>query len=139
MRHYAPNQRQNDGKWDYTCSRDGITHPVGYCSPYREFDTNLIHVSESQIQEYAATKDKHHSHGHDTEEEACECYRQYNLDHRLRLNRTWQGEKHECVVCKEWTQGYAEIDMKTWDLCEQHNNRAEVEKLYQAPSWSWES
>lgn len=139
MRHYAPRKRQTDGKWDYTCRLDDYIYPVGYCNEYREFNTDLIHVSESEIKEYAATKDKHHTHGHDTEEEACNCYREYLLDHRLRLGRKWDGAQHQCKVCGEWTQGYAEIDMKTWDLCDQHNNRTEVEKLFEAPSWSWES
>ena len=82
-----------------------------------------IPVREEEIQLTEATKDKFHADGHATADEACECYRQYLLDHRLILNAKWDAQ-YKCKVCGEWTQCHASVGNTFYiNLCETHNNR----------------
>ena len=135
MNTYEPKQRIGDKKWDYTRNN----YPTGYCAEYREIDTEVIPVSESQLAEWRETSHKHHTEGHETEAEACECYKQYILDHHLRLNLKMSDEQRKCEVCQAWTQSYADAQMRIFTLCDKHNNRETVESLYPPPSTSWSS
>jgi len=142
MRHSAPLQRK-DGRWVYTTSRC----PTGYCTPY-EPPTHKVasmfsedpdgFIAESIAQEKPFLGN-YHDDGHATEEEACECYKRYMLDHKLRLGQKYENQMFRCRVCKEFTQGYAGVGPWTmFSLCDAHNNREEVEKLYRVGE-SWES
>lgn len=137
MNYYKARQRQTDGRWDYTVGNDGHVRPVGYCGKFS--DKYPFHVSEEYLNEIRATAHKHHTDGHATAEEACECYRQYLLDHHLRLKGDWKDTQHQCEACGAWTSLYAEIDMRYYNLCEQHNNLEEVEKRFEAPGEIWSS
>jgi hypothetical protein len=147
MNYYAARQRQKDKKWDYTSRNDDFTQPVGYCAAYVEWTEEMLkrlglygkpenHPSLMRQQKF---KDKYHICGHDTKEEAENCYREYLLDQHLKLNREHPDAQIKCAVCGKWTTLYAEIDMHMWDLCEEHNNREEVEKLFEAPGEIWSS
>lgn len=129
MNYYEPKKRL-DGRWDYT--RNGA--PTGYCCEYRDIDPKF--ATDAQIEQYRATAHKHHTSGHETELEARECYKEYLLDHGLNLDREMSHAQHKCRVCGEWTSKFAEIGNQLIVLCEQHNNRGEVEKIFQAPDWS---
>jgi len=134
MNHYIAKKRQSDGKWDYTCNN----RPTGYCHEWRDIDPKEIPISESQLEAYRASKDKYHSCGHDTEEEARECYKRYQLDNSLRFS-TMSNQQLKCKVCGEWTQGFAEVDCSLFTLCDEHRNRETVEQIYKAPDESWSS
>lgn len=135
MNYYEPKQRLKDRRWDYT--RNG--HPAGYCREYQEIDPKIVPITEAQQQEYRETAHKHHTNGHATEEEARECYKEYLLDHDLSLNRTMADQQRKCKVCGEWTQKFAEIGVQIFELCDKHNNKEEVGKLFEAPSVIWSS
>lgn len=135
MNHYIAKQRVEDKRWDYTCNN----HPIGYCRAYKEIDPKLIPISEQQQEEYRATQHKHHTDGHETEQEARECYKEYLLDHHLRLRAKMGDQQMKCRVCGEWTQNFAEIDCQMFVLCDKHNNRETVEGLFDAPWESWSS
>lgn len=135
MNYYEPKQRTGDGRWDYTRNN----YPAGYCRKYQEFDTKLVPISEAEQEEYRATAHKHHTDGHATSEEACDCYKEWQLDHQLSLDRTMSNQQQKCKVCGEWTQKFAEVGNQVIILCEEHNNREEVAKIYEAPSWSMSS
>src|SRR4051812_48360403 len=62
MNYLKARQMQSTGKWHYTCRNDNFVWPQGYCA-----------------QEGSAC----HSTGHNTAEEACECYKQYQLKNHL--------------------------------------------------------
>lgn len=140
MNYYAPRQRR-DGRWDYTRKNNNDIWPEGYCSKYTEWWIYLekqgwpCNAEEKTC--YEKHKDKHHTDGHATAEEASQCYRQYLLDHSLRLGeKCSEGERHRCKICGRWTQLYATVvNHSIWDLCEEHNNREEVEELFEAPDW----
>lgn len=117
MNYYKASQRNKDKRWDYT--KNGM--PIGYCKEYCELDSN--------IESFCATKHKHHTEGHETKEEACECYKEYLLDHRLILDRKMSNQQLKCEICKEWTNGFAEIDCNIFTLCPKHNNRKSVEEI----------
>lgn len=137
MNYYSA-QQDEDGKWFFTCNG----YPTGYCQEYKEFsedDIKNFYISESQIKEHEDTKTKHHCCGHDTYGEACECFKQYMLDHRLRLGLKMSNQQLKCEACGDWTQNYIEIDYRVMPLCEKHNNRETVESLYKAPSQMWAS
>lgn len=133
MNYYKSRQRDSDGKWDFTKMNDGVTYGVGYCCEFQEFTPDM-HVSEAEQEKHQSMSHKYHTDGHETEEEACECYRQYVLDHRLSLGRTMSSQKQKCRICGEWTQHFAEVYLADiFVLCSEHNNRESVEGLYKAP------
>jgi len=134
MNYYTTSQRQSDNKWDYTRNN----RPVGYCRPYEKIDTERYGLTEEECSEYEKTSHKHHDCGHDTEEEARECYKQYLLDHNLRFGKM-SNQKNKCRVCEEWTQGYAEIGNTMFVLCENHSNEESVSSLFTTPQQSWSS
>ena len=133
MNYYESKQRKTDGKWDYTRNK----RPTGYCCAYREIPKDADTLI---CEEHHDTSHKHHVDGHNTEEEAIACYKEYLLDHELRLDREMSNNQQKCRVCGDWTQKYADIGLtQMFILCDEHNNREEVEKLYQAPSLSMSS
>lgn len=65
-----------------------------------------------------------------------ECYKKYKIDNELRLNIKTEDVQHKCKICDEWTQLMASVDSCYWNLCEKHNNRKNVENLFEVfRSW----
>lgn len=143
MNYYQALQRESDKRWDYTKTNDGRTRPTGYCAGWHEWqdlpvwsdEENAHHRAEWE-QKVVPYKAKYHSDGHAVAEEAVECYRQYELDQDLRLGIRDETAQGKCAVCEEWTQLRAMVGMWQCPLCEAHNNREEVEKLYEGASYS---
>ena len=136
MNYYTARQR-TDGRWDFTCNG----HPWGYCRLYEEFKKGSV-FSDGEVERYnlryGKFKEKYHTDGHATKEEAGECYKQYLLDHKYRGGED-SGTQRKCEVCKAWTSRFIEVDCHIWMLCDEHQNRAEVEKLMEAPDTIWSS
>jgi hypothetical protein len=131
MKYYAARQRATTKKWDYICMNDGQRWAVGYCSgkyPTVQDDESLEH------------RECYHEDGHETAEEARECYKRYMLDNRLHLDGKMANQQMRCQVeqCDAWTQGTARLGGYTsFTLCDEHRNRETVEKLYDVfESWS---
>lgn len=80
--------------------------------------------------------------GHDTAEEARECYKSYMLDKHLHLDRKISDDiLMKCKVkgCEEFTSGFASVGgYSMFILCDKHRTREEVERLYSVGE-SWES
>jgi hypothetical protein len=131
MNYFGPRKRQSDDRWDYTNRNANWIYPIGYCSNYTPLDSGLIKVSEQQAKDHTRFKDKYHTTGHATADEACECYKEYLLDRRFHV-KEYSDTKHKCQVCGEWTQGYVQVgSYQTFDLCDKHANREEVSKLFE--------
>ena len=138
MNYYEPKQRQSDGKWDYTRN----SHPAGYCHAFKELEKEFIesyNISDLEVENHNKFADKYHSDGHDTEEEACKCYKEYQLDHQLQLDHEDKNQKHKCKICEDWTTKFALVDNSLYHLCDKHRNREEVEKIYEASKFSMSS
>ncbi len=120
-----------DGRFDFTSELDGYIRPVGYCAGYETIavDESII-TPQEWIDKNEKYKDNFHTHGHNTEEEAAECYRKYQLDFSLVLNNPPSSNYRKCKVCEKLTNNVARLGMKHWYLCEEHNTREEIEKLY---------
>ena len=140
MNYYEPRQRDRDKRWDYTVfNRRTGAHAVGYCRKFPAFtpeQTNTVfHGSQEAHDQYVANlepfRDKYHTTGHETKQEAYGCYTEYLLDQKLQLGEMG-GRKEKCVVCNEWTQGYAEVDRQRFVLCDRHRTRDEVAKIFKA-------
>ena len=133
MNYLKARQRQSDKRWDYTCMNDRRIWPIGYCHEWREYtpeERKTYCMNDGWYEEYESRKAKYHSTGHATPEEACACYKEYQLDTALRFG-TQPNRKEQCLVCGEWTQQMAMVGgYETYVLCEKHANREEVEKLY---------
>ena len=136
MNHSCARQR-NDGRWDYT--RNG--RPWGYCCEYRPVPPD-IPGAEQWNAKLEPLQHKFHTDGHATEEEACECYKQYLLDTSLQLVAAEPknaNQQHRCQVCKAFTACYATVGTyRMFTLCPTHQTREEVEKLLRVGE-SWES
>lgn len=146
MNYYGARQRKSDSRWDFSCKNDNRIWPVGYCSKWRPFSDQEIkewHISPEKLEEHARFKDKHHDTGHSTEEEACECYRQYLLDCRTHYYDDIKDAPtlERCKVCGDYTSGSAEVDHgERMPLCKIHRTREQLERLYPRISWitsSW--
>lgn len=91
MNHYRAAQRELDGRFDYVCGNQRTgTYPIGYCAGWKEVkDFGSVGILtaglSSEIEGLRPHQEKYHRDGHATEAEACECYRRYLLDTRLRL------------------------------------------------------
>lgn len=95
-------------------------------------------ISQEKIDKYISNKDKYHEDGHATEKEACECFKQYQLDHHLRFSKQL-NQQHKCKICEEYTEGLAYVgEYECFSLCEKHQNRESVEQIYQVGE-SWQS
>ena len=141
MNHNCARQRQ-DGRWDYT--RNG--RPFGYCREYLPIPEDCGHLPVSQVKEYNAKmdllKEKFHTTGHATEEEACECFKRYMLDTHLKLQTEEPENANQllrCKVCNTFTACYASIGPYVlFVLCPAHQTREAVESLYKVGE-SWDS
>lgn len=138
MNYYEPKQRKSDGKWDYT--RNGCA--TGYCHTFKPFEKEFVeqfHISDREVEKHNSFADKYHADGHDSADEACECYKQYQLDHTLQLDHEDVNQQRKCEVCGEWTTKFAMLDCSLFHLCDEHRTREEVEKLYSASTFSMSS
>lgn len=139
MNYYCAKQRE-DGNWDFT--RNGV--PTGYCRQYREWtdkDVETFGVSKDhpQILKAAEFKEKHHSAGHKTSEEAAECYKEYVLDQQISFNHEDKNSLHKCKVCGTFTSLFVILDTDLFILCEEHQNKESVASVYNAPKQIWSS
>lgn len=141
MNYLCARQRQSDGRWDYSQRNDGRIWPIGYCAGWRDFspeEHQRFFMTDFWYADYLSRKDQYHEDGHATSEEACECYKKYELDSSLRFSEM-SNQKRPCEVCQEWTQKIAMVGgYSHFVLCETHANRAEVERLFSVGE-SWES
>jgi hypothetical protein len=113
MNYLRPTQIKDTGKWHFVQhnKRSG-SRAVGYCRDHE---------------------------GHDTEAEAVECYRKYQLNERLRFGKM-ENQKHKCEKCGEWTQKFAIIgNLSSFFLCEEHCNKETVDGLFKGSSEIWSS
>ena len=141
MNHFTARQRESDKRWDYTCRRDGIAWPIGYCAGWREPQPGLM--TPGQIKDWLEKAMPHmhkfHTDGHASAEEANECYKQYLLDFDLRLDGDHQNVQHKCKVCGVWTSKYASVGSSAWSLCDEHRTREHAEALFGPMGESWSS
>lgn len=182
MNYYGARKRESDGRYDYTCMNDRQIWPIGYCHAIRPFDREFVAQlwggysaggSPEEIRKYAdyleeriaeskknhdddvAKFGKHyHIDGHATEEEACDCYRRYVLDHNVKMwmkpldddrrdlhRKCGHGVQGETsLTCGKWTMNLCEVG-QWWNvfLCDEHMNQETIEKIYPKISWSTSS
>ena len=141
MNYYEALQRQTDKRWDYTRRNDGHVTPVGYCRGWTEgTEEELVHrlgddmgkMAHASQEERRDHQDRYHDDGHETAEEARECYKRYLLDNHVNLEfGTTRNTQQRCQVegCENWTQTAAMVDHRTYDLCDDHRNLEALEGL----------
>lgn len=142
MNYYSARKRSTDGKFDFTCENGTGAFPVGYCHAFwRYWEAKSYRgpkLSPEQIEAETRFMEKYHDSGHDTPEEAEACYKDYLLDHELKLNLKASDQQRKCRVCKEFTEFYAMIGTASlFFLCLEHNNREQVSLLYDRPAQIW--
>ncbi len=150
MNYYAARQRDEDKKWDYTCMNDGRTWPTGYCSKFLEAkhhtEGGYFHTQES-IDKHNGFKDKYGPHNHGTKEEAMDCYKDYLLDNDLKFYPYKKSEEKNPAVrkeyrcqfgsCESYETGLANIDHRTYHLCDRHQTREAISSLFEVgEAWS---
>lgn len=142
MNHLAPRQRRTDGRWDYTMNG----HPWGYCRAYEPIPVEGGAVPPQWAQEWNAKieplRDKFHTDGHATRQEACDCYARYLLDtHAFYCDQEPENarQQQKCQVCGAWTACSAQVGgYHYFILCPTHCNRECVAGLLEIGE-SWES
>jgi hypothetical protein len=141
---HSPQQRVSDSRWDYTISSDEErwVHPTGYCAGWRspeeseetlkKYFGNDYTIPAEERERTLRHKDKFHSDGHATAEEAVECHRQYELDFETRSHH-YENVQHKCQECGDWTHTEMSVgQFFRWWLCVKHQGRDILEKLLKA-------
>ena len=142
MNHLCAKQRLHDGRWDYT--RNGF--PTGYCHKYKRlFESGGVlppEVAQRENERMEPFVSKFHDDGHETAEEARECYKQYLLDTRLHLvteEPENASQQHRCQICQKFTGCHASAGpYRLFTLCPEHQTREHVASLLEVYE-SWES
>ena len=103
MNYYAARELEGTGKYHYTCRRDGMVWPVGYCKEHEP---------------------------HATKEEACECYRKYLHDVQLQFGEI-KDQQIMVAECGEWTTKIGVCERTSVvHLCDKHLSREFFEKHF---------
>lgn len=124
MNRYSAKKRKSDGLYDYVMTQDGKTYPVGYCHEWKELVPGVLseEVCRDYNEEHGKLKHKYHSSGHQTEEEARNCYKEYLLDNSFqRLDQ--RDSQYKCQECGKFTQNLVlvGVDVKfMFHLCDIH-------------------
>lgn len=137
------------GKFHYTKRNGEHIYPVGYCN-FRMKDLGEIiekdgfkfiktesgieiPIRQEEINIHKAVEHKYHKEGHDTPEEACECYKEYLLDKHMNLGHKMMGTKKTCENegCEEMTDNMAIVGGRSFILCDKHRNRETIEKMFE--------
>ena len=142
MRHSSALKRVSDGRWDYTTNG----HPTGYCCEYRPLQEEggvfSPEMAKAHNQRMLPLVGNFHADGHETEQEACECYKKYMLDTSLHLTPEEPAnasQQNRCKVCGKFTACCAFVGAyNMFVLCPEHQTRECVESLYSVGE-SWES
>lgn len=127
MNHLAPRQIESTKRWDYTCKNDDRIYPIGYCGEaHRNRPTDDAEAPAGH---------------HETEAEACACYKRYLMEQRTQLDRT-QELMSQCEYpgCETCTRSMALVD-GIWFrvLCDEHRTIEVVAQLYGDVHTSYQS
>jgi hypothetical protein len=143
MNYYQARQRKISKRWDYTVMNDGHIRPLGYCIPWDRLERAFKDApfdADADLRHLAEFKDEYHDDGHETEEEAEECYKNYLLDHRLKFMEVGPAEGYTrlpefpCLECAAPTAVICEVDgRRVGALCGDHQTKDVVSKHFKAP------
>ena len=140
MNYYEALQRATDKRWDYTRRNDGRTSPIGYCRGWDESTEERLvarlgdfgKMTFVEQEGRRAHQGRYHEDGHETSDEACECYKRYLLDNDVNLEfGTTEDTQHRCEYegCEAWTQTVAMVNSRTYNLCDDHRNLKSLEDV----------
>lgn len=142
MKYYAARQREG-GRWDYTVEQDLGISKVGYCvgpfesmwpdyTPEEFAKTPLARLMQFSLYQDWRTErlplaHKYHADGHDTKDQACECFREFLLDHSVDYNLAGHGNglrPCEALDCQNTTRRAVLYNnfYHFW-LCDEHRTR----------------
>lgn len=120
MQHLKPRQRESDGRYDMTTTLGDQVVPIGYCNGYDK------------------EGEPYHTDGHETLDEARECYHEYRLQERTTFMES-PDTKRPCAVegCEEWTRHWAD----PWNryLCGEHRSIEVIRALTEPMHEGWRS
>lgn len=147
---YEQARQRIDGRWEWTCKNDGQIWPTGYCQEFTlykeicrrqlvwpkyyeiwELERVGLSANPNETELHDKFKDKYHSDGHATKEEAERCHYEYILDNEIR-EFTSTNERHcRYPDCEEWTEkGFQISSFNMIRLCDQHRNRTGIKTVY---------
>lgn len=150
MEIYQARQRVDDKRWDYTHTNSLGGYAIGYCAGLTVWDArSILRIGLAQDEADAAKlaaemnaqnapfASKYHTDGHATEEEACACHREYQLDRQLTFYDDKPDADHQdrCKApeCKAFTSGVAMLgNHRFFALCKDHRTRDVVKALLES-------
>ena len=84
MNYYEPRPLQDGSGWHYTRTNDGLTFPVGYCSPYRTCPDcagqSFHNGSCATCRSTGRVPVEDYAHVHSSADEAVDCFTRFLLD-----------------------------------------------------------
>lgn len=135
MNYEQARERKADGRWDWTNMRDGLIWATDYCAgfkPYAEICAALgMPNSPKAAERHDRYKDKYHTDGHATREEAERCHYDYQIDH-AREFKIGPDTQRKCAYpdCEAWTQNGLQIgNYELYLLCDGHRDRDGLERV----------
>jgi hypothetical protein len=130
-----------DGRWHWTINNPRC--PKGYCRGWQDWTQEqadrigmpLEYLQKKQEEEDGPFREKFHTDGHETKEDAERCYYEYCLDHAR--EGTMSDQQCHCRFpdCEEWSQKYLGnpgLDgiFNLVVLCDEHRNREGLEAAH---------
>ena len=142
MRHLTPAQRETSKRWDYIISHNGISYPIGYCGGWThpdklQKDLGEFPLPDGHRKQMLDHQKQYHTNGHETEQDACECYQDYLLDFHMSIHDI-ETQQFKCVICDVWTDRIVHVESHRFQLCPRHSTRETIKGLFRVGK-SWES
>ena len=152
MRYYMARELRDSvgnatGLFHYTVSHNEDVHPVGYCAGWtydtpapRWMGAGMEEMLRKERERALPFREKFHTNGHRSRDEACGCYRAFLLDLRTTYDGRFDDRQEKCLACHAWTQGYATVEgTEVFVLCDAHRDRGTLETLYHGIGERWRS
>lgn len=132
---YDEARQRKDGRWDWTSRNGDHIHPVGYCAGWMDWTAEqaervampLEYLQKEQERKDGPFRQKFHTDGHATQEEAERCFYEYCLDHAA--EREWdQAQQCDFPGCETFTRKtlhpqFMGSVVSFTHLCDEHRNR----------------
>ena len=145
---YDQARQRAEGRWDWTTMNDGVVRPKGYCAGWRyeeplpPYLEHLQKLREADRLRDEPLREKFHTDGHASAEEAVRCYYEYCLDHLHDYDMRGSFLRYDtCEVCRAPTSrgfDYRRLDglILHVALCDAHRTLDRVRELRPCPDGS---
>ena len=107
---------------------------LGYCGKYKDFRTEID--KSFTVFKHKENKHKFHKDGHNTPEQAKDCYLDYIIDNHLNRSKILRF-KQLCEICNRKTRTGVGVSLCILALCHKCNTIDNIKKLFRKSGCLW--